>query len=48
MSTTNPTPVGSSIAWLGDLAAELTGEQISDLSEQRTELMEISPRRTST
>ncbi len=30
--------------WLGELAAELTAEQISDLSEQRTELMEISPK----
>jgi len=29
--------------WLGELAAELTAEQISDLSEQRTELMEIVP-----
>ncbi len=30
--------------WLGDLAAELTAKQITDLSEQRTELMEISPK----
>ncbi len=29
--------------WLGELAAELTAKQISDLSEQRTELMEIVP-----
>jgi len=29
--------------WLGELAAELTAKQISDLSEQRTELMEVSP-----
>ncbi len=42
-TTTNTTHDSSSTAWLGDLAAELTAEQISDLSEQRTELMEISP-----
>jgi len=29
--------------WLGELAAELTAKQISDPSEQRTELMEIVP-----
>jgi len=29
--------------WLGELTAELTAKQISDLSEQRTELMEIVP-----
>ena len=29
--------------WLGELAAELTTKQITDLSEQRTELMEIVP-----
>jgi len=44
MSTTNTTHDSSSTAWLGDLAAELTAKQITDLSEQRTELMEISPK----
>ncbi len=43
MSTTNTTHDSSSTAWLGELAAELTAKQISDLSEQRTDLMEISP-----
>jgi len=40
--TTNTTMTDTT--WLGELAAELTAEQISDLSEQRTELMEISPK----
>jgi len=44
MSTTDTTRDSSSTAWLGELAAELTAKQITDLSEQRTELMEISPK----
>jgi len=40
--TTNTTMTDTT--WLGELAAELTARQISDLSEQRTELMEISPK----
>ena len=44
MSTTNTTHDSSTTAWLGDLAAELTAKQITDLSEQRMELMEISPK----
>ena len=41
--TSDTTNTTTDTTWLGDLAAELTAEQISDLSEQRTELMEVSP-----
>ncbi len=39
--TTNTTMTDTT--WLAELAAELTAKQITDLSEQRTELLEISP-----
>lgn len=41
--TSDTTNTTTDTTWLGELAAELTAKQISDLSEQRTELMEISP-----
>jgi len=42
--TSDTTNTTTDTTWLGDLAAELTARQITDLSEQRTELMEISPK----
>jgi len=38
MSTTNTTHDSSSTAWLGELAAELTGEQLDSLVWQRREM----------
>jgi len=42
--TTNTTMTDTT--WIGELAAELTAEQISELSEQRIQLMESAPTNT--
>jgi len=44
--TSDTTNTMTDTTWLGELAAELTAEQITELSEQRIQLMESAPTNT--
>jgi len=44
--TSDTTNTMADTTWLGELAAELTAEQITELSEQRIQLMESAPTNT--